>query len=75
MPAPLNVYSLRVLNVRARCECRVCGRVRFLEPEQLGAESEMHTLDYLARRFKCLACGRKDVTIEPDYGNKAGQTR
>ena len=65
IPQPPNVYLLRNMEMKARCECRSCGKVRELGPDELYAASDMDSLAYLARRFRCSNCGKKDISIEP----------
>jgi hypothetical protein len=42
-----------------------CGKVRELGADELQAASDMESLAYLARRFRCTDCGKKEILIEP----------
>jgi hypothetical protein len=65
MPQPPNVYMLGNMEIQARCECRSCGKVRELGPDELHTASDMDSLAHLARRFRCSGCGKKEISIEP----------
>jgi hypothetical protein len=38
-----------------------CGKVRELGADELQAASDMDSLAYLARRFRCTDCGKKEI--------------
>src|SRR5947209_7024157 len=62
---PLRSSRVDEFEIRARARCRSCSKVRELGPDELHAASDMDSLAYLARRFRCSACGKKEISIEP----------
>src|ERR1700712_1557249 len=62
---PLRSSRVDDFEIRARCECRSCGKVRGLGPGELQGASDMEAFMELERRFRCSDCGKKEISIEP----------
>jgi hypothetical protein len=62
---PLRSHSApEDFEIRARCECRSCGKARELGTELCGA-ADMEAFKELERRLRCSDCGKREISIEP----------
>jgi hypothetical protein len=68
---PLAMFPIRSrsategFEIRARCECRSCGKARELGTVELYGAADIKSLKELERRFRCSDFRKKEISIEP----------